>query len=101
MQGNGKISHQKTTLQVIGVLIALSLAVLLLWHGNANSMQATPALVAQVYFDGAYRIADGPSQEIEEGVSIPSTKGDVTIRTRSNGALCGSFYIGDPSRFSL
>lgn len=98
MQGNGKISHQKTTLQVIGVLIALSLAVLLLWHGNANSMQATPALAAQVYFDGAYRIADGPWQEIEEGVSIPSTKGDVTIRTRSHGALCGSFCLKKTTR---
>lgn len=88
MQGNGTIFHQKTTLQVIGVLIALSLAVLLLWHGNANSMQATPALVAQVYFDGAYRIADGPWQEIEEGVSIPSTKGDVTLR--------GNFHLMTP-----
>ena len=48
-----------TTITFIGILLLLFSAVLLLWHGNANSMQATPAMVAQVYFDGEYRIADG------------------------------------------
>lgn len=79
---------KKVPLLLIGILAIILLAVLLLWHGNANSMQATPALVAQVYFDGAYRIADSPWQEIEEGVSIPSTKGDVTLR--------GNFYLMTP-----
>ena len=49
----------KTTLWIVGIFVVLFLAVLLLWYGNANSMQAMPALVAQVYFDGEYRIADG------------------------------------------
>ena len=48
-----------TTLTIAGVLLLLFVAIILLWHGNANSMQATPALVAGVYFDGEYRIADG------------------------------------------
>ena len=56
-----------TTLAVVGVALVLFAAVILLWHGNANSMQATPALVAQVYFDGEYRITDGEWQEIEKG----------------------------------
>ena len=47
-----------TTLAIVGVLLLVFSAVLLLWHGNANSMQATPAMVAGVYFDGEYRIAD-------------------------------------------
>ena len=48
-----------TTLMLAGVMLLLIFAVILLCHGNANSMQAMPALVAQVYFDGEYRIADG------------------------------------------
>ena len=46
-------------LQVIGAIFIILLAIALLWHGNATSNQAEPALVAQVYFDGEYRIADG------------------------------------------
>ena len=64
----------KTTLWIIGVFNVLCMAVALLWHGNANSMQAMPALVAQVYFDGEYRIADGEWQEIIEGEHISSTE---------------------------
>ena len=46
----------KTTLKIVGILLVFLSAVILLWHSNANSMQATPAMVAQVYFDGEYRI---------------------------------------------
>ena len=77
-----------TTLAVVGVALVLFAAVILLWHGNANSMQAMPALVAQVYFDGEYRITDGEWQEIEKGKHIPSTEGDVTLR--------GNFHIRTP-----
>lgn len=56
-------------LQVIGTICILLLALALLWHGNATGNQPAPALVAQVFFDGEYRIADGPWQEIV-GVSI-------------------------------
>ena len=77
-----------TTLAVVGVALVLFAAVILLWHGNANSMQATPALVAQVYFDGEYRITDGEWQKIEKGKHIPSTEGDVTLR--------GNFHIRTP-----
>ena len=47
-----------SVLTIVGVLLILLTAIALLWHGNANSMQAIPALVAQVYFDGEYRIGD-------------------------------------------
>ena len=63
----------RTTIAIVGVLLLLISSVFLLWHGNANSMQATSALVAQVYFDGEYRIADGPWQKIVEGEHISST----------------------------
>ena len=78
----------KTTLWIIGILGVLFLAVTLLWHSNANSMQATNALVAQVYFDGEYRIADGEWQEIVKGNHISSTEGEVTLR--------GNFHMLTP-----
>ena len=78
----------KTTLWIVGIFVVLFLALVLLWHGNANSMQAMPAMVAQVYFDGEYRIADGEWQKIEKGKHISSTEGDVTLR--------GNFHIMAP-----
>ena len=77
-----------TTLKIVGVILILFAAGALLWYGNATSNQAEPALVAQVYFDGEYRIADGQWQEIVEGEHIPATKGDVTLR--------GNFHILTP-----
>ena len=81
-------------LQVIGTILILLFALVLLWHGNATSNQAIPALVAQVYFDGEYRIADGPWQEITEGKHIPSTKGDVTLRGNFHMLTPDGEYIG-------
>ena len=63
----------RTTITIAGVLLLLLSAVILFWHGNATSNQAIPALVAQVYFDGDYRIADGEWQKIVEGEHIPAT----------------------------
>ena len=76
------------TLKVVGVLLILFSAVVLLWRGNATSNQAIPALVAQVYFAGEYRIADGQWQPIVEGEHIPATQGDVTLR--------GNFHMLTP-----
>ena len=59
--GNIKKKLHKITpshLQVVGILLVLLLVGLLLWHGNANSWQATNALMAQVRFQGEYRIGD-------------------------------------------
>ena len=81
-------------LQVIGVIFVLLLALVLLWRGNATSNQAAPALIAQVYFDGEYRIADGPWQEIVEGEHIPATKGDVTLRGNFHMLTPDGEYIG-------
>ena len=78
----------RTTLKMSGVLTILLIAIFLLWHGNANSMQAMPAMTAGVYFDGEYRIADGDWQKIAKGNHIPSTDGDVTLR--------GNFHILTP-----
>ena len=81
-------------LQLIGTIFILLLALMLLWRGNATSNQAVPALIAQVYFDGEYRIADGPWQEIVEGKHIPSTKGDVTLRGNFHMLTPDGEYVG-------
>ncbi len=83
-----------TTLAIVGVLLLVFSAFLLLWHGNANSMQATPAMVAGVYFDGEYRIADGEWQKIEKGKHISSTEGDVTLRGNFHLVAPDGEYIG-------
>ena len=88
------LSFNMTTLKVVGVLLILCAAVVLLWRGNATSNQAAPALVAQIYFDGEYRIADGAWQKIEKGHHIPSTKGDVTLRGNFHMLTPDGEYIG-------
>ena len=84
----------KTTLWIVGIFAVLFLALVLLWHGNANSMQATPAMVAGVYFDGEYRIADGQWQKIEKGKHISSTEGDVTLRGNFHLVAPDGEYVG-------
>ena len=84
----------RTTITIAGVLLLLLSAVILLWHGNANSMQATPALVAEVYFDGEYRIADGEWQKIVKGNHISSTEGDVTLRGNFHMLAPDGEYVG-------
>ena len=90
MKNRFKYSH----LPVIGTMFILLLGLTLLWHGNATSNQAVPALVAQVYFDGEYRISDGPWQQIVEGEHIPATKGDVTLRGNFHMLTSDGEYIG-------
>ena len=81
-------------LQVIAIVFILLFAFALLWHGNANSMQAMPALVAQVYFDGEYRIAGGEWQKIVKGNHISSTEGDVTLRGNFHMLTPDGEYVG-------
>ena len=83
-----------TTLWIVGIFAVLFLALVLLWHGNANSMQAMPAMVAGVYFDGEYRIADGQWQKIETGKHISSTEGNVTLRGNFHLVAPDGEYVG-------
>lgn len=82
------------TVSIIGILLLLFSAIALLLHGNATSNQAIPALVAKVYFDGEYRIADGQWQKIVKGNHIPSTEGDVTLRGNFHMLTPDGEYIG-------
>ena len=90
-----RISIFKNTYwQLAGVLVLVLLMLLLLWSNRINNTQATNALVAQVYFDGEYRVADGPWQTITEGQHIPSTQGDVTLRGNFHMLTPDGEYIG-------
>ena len=79
---------KKSHFQVACILFLLAIGFFLLWFNNRTSTQAESALVAQVYFDGEYRIADGEWHKIVKGEHIPSTKGDVTLK--------GNFHILTP-----
>ena len=81
-------------LPVVGVLLLIFLAGLLLWFNNVNSTQAASAIVAQVRFEGEYRIGDGQWQEITEGQHISATKGDVTLRGNFHMLTPDGEYVG-------
>ena len=83
-----------TTLKIVGVILIILLAIALLWHSNATSSQAIPALVAPIYFEGEYRIADGEWQKIVEGEHISSTEGDVTLRGNFHMLAPDGEYVG-------
>lgn len=85
---------KKIPLQVAATVLLLLLAVLLLWTGNLTSNQAIAAIPAGVRFEGDYRIADGPWQPIAEGVHIPATKGDVTLRGNFHMYAPDGEYVG-------
>ena len=89
-----KLGQKKSLLAVIGIAILMLSAVVLIWFGRVNSNQAMNALVAQVYFDGEYRIADGPWQPIVSGQHIPTTQGDVTLRGNFHMLTPDGEYIG-------
>ena len=81
-------------LQAIGAICILLFALVLLWRGNVTSNQAMPALVAQVYFDGEYRIAGGQWQKIVKGNHIPATEGDVMLRGNFHMLTPDGEYVG-------
>ena len=96
MQRKGKKFNflSKTTLIIAAILVMSLSAVLLLWHGNANSMQSISATPAQVYFEGKYRIGDGDWKKIVKGEHISSTKGDVTLHGNFHMLTPSGEYIG-------
>ena len=84
----------RTTLKIAGVLLIVLSAIVLLWYGNATSNQAEMTLIAQVYFDGDYRIGEGDWQEIVPGQHISSTEGDVTLRGNFHMLAPDGTYVG-------
>ena len=71
---------KKSHLLIAGVVLLILLFISLLWFNDRTSVQAEQTLHIEVYFEGEYRIADGPWMTYVEGEHIPATKGDVTLR---------------------
>ena len=82
------LTFKKSHFYVIAIVFLIFLASLLLWIGEANSSQATGALMAKVRFQGQYQVAGGSWQEIRQDGHIPATAGDVILR--------GNFHILTP-----
>ena len=70
----------RSHLPIAGVLLLILLAGLLLWVGIITSVQSYSTVHIELYFEGEYRIADGPWKTYVAGEHIPATKGDVTLR---------------------
>ena len=85
---------KKIQFQTVGIILILLVAIVLLWISNASSNEAIPAISAQVYFEGEYRIGNGQWQNITEGQHIPTTKGDVTLRGIFHMLAPDGEYIG-------
>ena len=85
---------EKVPFQTVGIILILLVAIALLWISNASSNEAIPAVSAQVYFEGEYRIGNGQWQNIIEGQHIPATKGDVTLRGVFQMLTPDGEYIG-------
>ena len=71
---------KKSHLLIAGVVLLILLFISLLWFSDSTSVQAELPLSIEVYFEGEYRVADGPWMTYVEGEHIPATKGDVTLR---------------------
>ena len=71
---------KKSHLLIAGVVLLILFFVSLLWLSDSASVQAELPLSIEVYFEGEYRVADGPWMTYVEGEHIPATKGDVTLR---------------------
>ena len=84
----------KSHLLIAGVILLLLVAVFLLWFNNSNSMQSIAPLVAEVYFDGEYRMEDGEWHKIVKGEHISATKGDVTLRGNFHMLAPDGEYVG-------
>ena len=85
---------EKSHLYILAAALIVLLAIVLLWFNVFTSVQAAPALVAQVYFDGEYRIADGDWQKYVKGTHISATKGDVTLRGNFHMLAPDGEYVG-------
>ena len=85
---------KRSHFQAIGVMLLILLAVFQLCFNNSNSMQAAPAMLADVYFEGEYKIADGEWHKIVEGEHISATSGDVRLRGNFHMLAPDGTYVG-------
>ena len=86
-------TRKNIPLAIIGILSVLAAMLLLLWVNTTNSQQSIPAIFPDVYFEGQYRVGDGPWHPVKEGQHIPATQGDVTLQGLFHMVLPSGEYI--------
>ena len=96
MQGNKQLQKvwKKIPFAIIGIISVLVAMLLLLWGNIANSHQSVMALYPDVYFSGAYKVADGPWNTVKAGQHIPATKGNVMLQGQFHMVTPDGEYIG-------
>lgn len=87
-------NRKKLPLSVVGIILIFAVMLTLYWTNKANSQQAIPAFLPNVYFDGQYRIGDGDWLPVKEGAHIPATQGDVTLQGQFHLVMPNGEYIG-------
>ena len=85
---------RRSHLQIVSVLLLIMLTLTLLLINNKRSMQAIPAMVADVYFEGEYSVNGGEWKKIVEGEHIPATQGDVRLRGNFHMLAPDGEYVG-------
>ena len=96
MQGNKQLQKvwKRIPFAIIGIISVLVAMLLLLWGNIANSQQSVMALYPDVYFSGAYKVADGPWNTVKAGQHIPATKGNVMLQGQFHMVTPDGEYIG-------
>lgn len=108
MQSRDQRFGQKKRLPLafIGSLFIIILMFLLVMIYSMQSHQSVPAIYPKIYFEGEYRIGEGPWKTIEKGKHISSMHGDVTLKgifhmTAPDGEYIGTAPVGIPIAFYM
>lgn len=67
-------------LPVIYIAVTMIMAGILLRVNNNVAVQSQGVLYPKIYFQGEYKIGDGPWQEYQPGMHLSATKADLTLR---------------------
>ena len=74
-----KKTHPKIRIFSVAIVAILLFCVAFLWIGTRNSSQAKAPMIADVSFQGEYKVGDGEWNTFTKGVHIPATDGDITL----------------------
>ena len=73
-------SSLKSTLFVVSIVVLILYSAIFLLTGSLNSSQAEQPRIADVSFQGEYKIGEGEWRTVTPGEHIPADQGDVTLR---------------------
>ena len=65
---------------VIYVIVTIIMAGILLWLNSHVAVQSKGVIYPKVYFQGEYKLGDGPWQEYKKGIHLSAGEADITLR---------------------